>query len=247
MGDSSSASKTANACCMNTKEAARRVLVLEDLKRPREWLVEQCMQAFGPATQVDAAVNLAQARDLVQTHTYALALVDWELPDGNASALIAWLSLRRPDTITVVATIHDDDERVFAALRSGARGYLLKSQRNDLVQAQLRGIDVGQPPLSPAIALKVLDFFRQPQDAALVSAPAVAAASQEQLGARESEVLGLIAKGYKNAEVAEKLGLTCSTIGTYVRDIYRKLGISSRAQAALAADRLGLVDPSADE
>jgi DNA-binding NarL/FixJ family response regulator len=54
-------------------------------------------------------------------------------------------------------------------------------------------------------------------------------------------VLGLIAKGYKNAEVADKLGLTPSTIGTYVRDIYQKLGISSRAQAALAADRLGLI------
>ena len=65
--------------------------------------------------------------------------------------------------------------------------------------------------------------------------------ADEQLSARESEVLGLIAKGYKNAEVADKLGLTPSTIGTYVRDIYQKLGISSRAQAALAADRLGLV------
>mgnify|MGYP003458582597 CR=1 FL=1 len=206
---------------MNTNISSRRVLVLEDLTRPREWLVEQVMQAFGPATLVDAATNLGDARALVLAHSSALALVDWESPDGNASALITWLCMNRPATITVVATIHDDDERVFAALRSGARGYLLKSQRNELVQAQLKGIDLGQPPRTAGSGSNM------PAD--------------EQLSARESEVLGLIAKGYKNAEVADKLGLTPSTIGTYVRDIYQKLGISSRAQAALAADRLGLV------
>ena len=219
----------------------RRVLVVEDLTKPREWLVEQVMQAFGPGTQVDAAINLSQAHTLVVAHPYVLALVDWELPDGNASALITWLSMNRPGTTTVVATIHDDDERVFAALRCGARGYLLKSQRNELVQAQLRGIDLGQPPLSPAIALKVLDYFRQPSASVRPIDSGTAVYSDERLSPRESEVLGLIAKGYKNAEVAERLGLTPSTIGTYVRDIYQKLGISSRAQAALAADRLGLI------
>ena len=226
---------------MNTNISSRRVLVLEDLTRPREWLVEQVMQAFGPATLVDAATNHGDARALVLAHSYALALVDWELPDGNASALITWLCMNRPATITVVATIHDDDERVFAALRSGARGYLLKSQRNELVQAQLKGIDLGQPPLSPAIASKVLNHFRQPAASARTAGSGSNMPADEQLSARESEVLGLIAKGYKNAEVADKLGLTPSTIGTYVRDIYQKLGISSRAQAALAADRLGLV------
>lgn len=232
---------------MNTVDTCaqpRRVLVLEDLARPREWLVEQVMQAFGPATLVDAAVNLSEARALVSTHPYALALVDWELPDGNASALITWLCMYRPETITVVATIHDDDERVFTALRSGARGYLLKSQRNELVQAQLRGIDLGQPPLSPAIALKVLAHFRQAGSGGQPLQTEAPVYPEERLSARESEVLGLIAKGYKNAEVAEKLGLTPSTIGTYVREIYQKLGISSRAQAALAADRLGLVGTS---
>ena len=226
---------------MNTNISSRRVLVLEDLTRPREWLVEQVMQAFGPATLVDAATNLGDARALVLAHSYALALVDWELPDGNASALITWLCMNRPATITVGATIHDDDERVFAALRSGARGYLLKSQRNELVQAQLKGIDLGQPPLSPAIASKGLNHFRQPAASARTAGSGSHMPADEQLSARESEVLGLIAKGYKNAEVADKLGLTPSTIGTYVRDIYQKLGISSRAQAALAADRLGLV------
>ena len=226
---------------MTPHTTARRVLVVEDLTKPREWLVEQVMQAFGPATLVDAATNLGDARALVLAHSYALALVDWELPDGNASALITWLCMNRPATITVVATIHDDDERVFAALRSGARGYLLKSQRNELVQAQLKGIDLGQPPLSPAIASKVLNHFRQPAASARTAGSGSHMPADEQLSARESEVLGLIAKGYKNAEVADKLGLTPSTIGTYVRDIYQKLGISSRAQAALAADRLGLV------
>ncbi len=226
---------------MNTTTSSRRVLVLEDLARPREWLVEQVMQAFGSTTLVDAATNLGDARALVLAHSYALALVDWELPDGNASALITWLCINRPATITVVATIHDDDERVFAALRSGARGYLLKSQRNELVQAQLKGIELGQPPLSPAIASKVLNHFRQQGTSARTVEAGAPAYSEEQLSARESEVLGLIAKGYKNAEVADKLVLPPSTIGTYVRDIYQKLGISSRAQAALAADRLGLV------
>ncbi len=226
---------------MNTSEKQRRVLVLEDLAQPREWLVEQVIQAFGAGTIVDAATNLVEARSLVLAHLYALALVDWELPDGNASALITWLFMHRPETITVVATIHDDDERVFSALRCGAKGYLLKSQRNEPVQAQLRGIDIGQPPLSPAIALKVLDYFRHAGASARPVHDPASVHAEERLSVRESEVLGLIAKGYKNAEVAQKLGLTPSTIGTYVREIYQKLGISSRAQAALAADRLGLV------
>ena len=109
------------------------------------------------------------------------------------------------------------------------------------MQAQLKGIDLGQPPLSPAIASKVLNHFRQPAASARTAGSGPHMPADEQLSARESEVLGLIAKGYKNAEVADKLGLTPSTIGTYVRDIYQKLGISSRAQAALAADRLGLI------
>ena len=105
--------------------------------------------------------------------------------------------------------------------------------------AQLRRIELGELALSPSIALRVLRHFR----AAPVAPPhqTVTAPSAVKLTEREVDVLRLIAKGYRAPEVGPLLGITSSTVSSYVREIYRKLGISSRAEAAMEAARRGLV------
>jgi len=213
------------------------VLVLEDLADPRAWLCGLVKQAWTGVIRVDEAVNLQQARSCLTAHIYSVALVDWELPDGNAGGLIADICQRSPDTLVIVSTIHDDDERVLAALRAGAQGYVLKSQSQQTVLEQLRAIERGEPALTPSIAHKVLAYFRQrdqsPPPGALVD-------ENLSLSPRELDVLRLIAKGYRNAETAELLGMTVNTVSSYIKVVYRKLGVSSRAEAALEASRLGL-------
>lgn len=219
-----------------------RALVVEDLDEPRAWLAELLMQVLHGLQRVDTAANLAQARALMGARTYPLALVDWGLPDGTSEGLIRELVAARPDAVVIVATIHDDDAHVFPALRAGAQGYILKSQPGAVVAAQLRRIEQGEPALSPSIALRVLRHFQEPDPGALDGLSSRSQAEPAvRLTDREQDVLRLIGKGYKAPEVAELLGLSGHTVTGYVRDIYRKLGITSRAEAAMEAARRGLV------
>jgi DNA-binding NarL/FixJ family response regulator len=212
-----------------------RALIVEDLDEPRQWLAEILPLALPTVARVDTAATLAEARECMRQHDYGLALVDWGLPDGTSELLIAQLVAARADAVVIVATIHDDDTHVFPALRAGASGYILKSQPGEEVMDQLRRIEVGEPALSPSIAFH---FRAAPAQAAQ---PAPSESDAVKLTDREIDVLRLIAKGYRSAEVAPLLGITTTTVASYVRDIYRKLGISSRAEAAMEAVRRGLV------
>ncbi|RYX96712.1 MAG: response regulator transcription factor [Comamonadaceae bacterium] len=260
----SSSTGDAAAAVLSSGGLFERALVVEDLDEPREWLAELLPQALPSVRQVDSVATLALARERMREHAYGLALVDWGLPDGTSEKLIAELVAARPGAVVIVATIHDDDMHVFPALRAGASGYILKSQPQAVVIAQLRRIELGEPALSPSIAVRMLQHFRAVPTAP--SAPVSAAAAPlvpatavqrapgvsgsftpapespvRQLTDREIDVLRLIAKGYKVPEVAPLLGLSAHTVSSYVRDIYRKLGISSRAEAAMEAARRGLV------
>ena len=137
----------------------------------------------------------------------------------------------------MVVTIHDDDEHLFPALQAGAFGYILKEQARELITEQLQRISQGEPPLSPRIARRVMAYFSakaKPQRAHNDLLPNVS------LTERESEVLLRVAKGYTLPEIGVQLGLSRHTIADYVKQIYRKLNVSSRAEAALEAQRLGL-------
>ena len=139
---------------------------------------------------------------------------------------------RRGDTLIVVATVFDDDAHLFPALRAGAQGYVLKDQAPEVLADMLKGIAAGQPPLSPSVARRLLRHF---------GPPAAPTDTTNPLSPRETEVLGLIAKGYTVQQVADALELTRNTTAGYLKEIYRKLSVSSRAEATLEATRLGLV------
>ena len=165
-----------------------------------------------------------------------IALIDLGLPDGSGLDLLRALPAAAPGCIAVVTTIYADDAHLFPALRAGAAGYLLKDEPRERLESALRGILAGEPPLSPSIARRVLRTFAE-----AASAPAQAAEEDAHLSPRERETLMLIGKGYKLPEVAEALGITRTSAATYIKTVYRKLAISSRAEAALVANRLGLV------
>jgi DNA-binding NarL/FixJ family response regulator len=210
------------------------ILLLEDIPEIRAWLKALVKQIFAN-TQITECSRVQDALKLVSTQRFTLALLDLGLPDGSGVDVVAALREQQPEVQSVIVTIHDDDEHLFPALQAGAFGYLLKEQSRELLAEQLQRISQGEPPLSPSIARKVIAYFaaqRRPQAAALL--PEVS------LTDRETEVLLRVAKGYTLPEIGVQLGLSRHTIADYVKQIYRKLNVSSRAEAALEAQRLGL-------
>jgi len=208
----------------------RQILILEDLEASARWLAAVVSEAF-PNVPVTVAGTLAEARATLVQISPDIALVDLELPDGNGVELIRELAISHPACRCIVTTIYADDRHLFPALRAGAAGYLLKDQPETRVISALQAIDAGEPPLSPMIAQRLLRVFGDvPPDQADVH-----------LSPRERETLVLIAKGLRLAEVAQHLNVTRNTAAGYIKVIYRKLKVSSRAEAALEAVRMGLV------
>jgi DNA-binding NarL/FixJ family response regulator len=232
-----------------------RVLIVDDLPAALAMVRAAVLEAFAQA-QCDEADSVAGAIALLADTRFDLALIDLALPDGDGVDLIARVARAQPGCLIVVATIYDDDEHLFRALQAGAQGYLLKDQPRDWLARQLCGLVQGQPPLSPAIARRLLRHFRAetanqavpvfaPGRAAPVSgpadtAPAPSGSPEAELTIREREVLSLLAQGARSADIATALGISRHTVGDHVKHIYRKLEIGSRAEAALRARRLGL-------
>lgn len=220
----------------------KQALIVEDLPDVRAWLGQTAGAAFPglqlrTAGRLDDAVALARGAD-----RFDLALIDLGLPDGSGVDLLRALRAAQPWTVAVVVTIYDDDAHLFPALQAGAFGYLLKEQPQDALVEQLLRITQGEPPLSPPIARRVLAHFsaKAPARAALEPVPGM---PQVHLTERETEVLQRVAKGFTVPEIASQFQLSRHTVGDYIKEVYRKLDVSSRAEAALEAARRGLVGP----
>ncbi|MEN9891559.1 MAG: hypothetical protein RLY78_1854 [Pseudomonadota bacterium] len=209
------------------------ILLLEDLPEIRAWLKSLVLQVF-PTARLTECSRVQDALLQVQSARFDLCLIDLGLPDGSGTDVVARLRDLQPDAQSVVVSIHDDDEHLFPALQAGAYGYILKEQSRELITEQLQRISQGEPPLSPSIARKVIRYFAEQAKPQANLMPDV------QLTERESEVLLRVAKGFTLPEIGVQLGLSRHTIADYVKQIYRKLNVSSRAEAALEAQRLGL-------
>src|SRR5580765_5423504 len=212
------------------------ILLLEDLPEIRAWMKGLVLQVF-PHSLISEAARVHDALELITAVKFDLALVDLGLPDGSGVDVVAALRESQPEAQSVVVTIHDDDDHLFPALQAGAFGYLLKDQAAPATVEQFRRMSQGEPPLSPAIARRVMAHF-----ASRSSQRGGRSRSMPQvvLTDRENEVLLRVAKGFTLPEIALQLELSRHTISDYVKQIYRKLNVSSRAEAALEAQRLGL-------
>jgi DNA-binding NarL/FixJ family response regulator len=157
----------------------------------------------------------------------------------------------------IVTTLYSDDDHLFPALQCGADGYLLKEDRFEVLVEELQKIVRGQPPLSPAIARRLLTHFRQGAGGGVDSGPAPlnsgfqssrpmpmgrgAPLDHERLTPRESEVLTYLSKGFTIKEIANLMGIKWFTVNDHIKSIYKKLNVSSRAEAAVLASKQGLV------
>ena len=212
----------------------KNVLIVED--HPDALMVMRSIVAeIFPAAQVLDAGDCRAGLALVQANRFDLALVDLHLPDGSGLDVIGALNACSPDTRIVVSSIYGDDGHLFPALQAGAHGYLLKDDPRDSLVRQLAGILEGTPPLSPAIARKLIRHFN--------AVPAAGPRSEHNLTPREQEALALLAQGISVKHLAQSMGISPHTAGDYVKSIYRKLNITSRAEAALKATEFGLLAP----
>ncbi len=203
----------------------KTILIIEDIAETRLWLRETAHMAF-PDSDIQEASTIREAAAIIARNAFDLAIVDLGLPDGNGTNIIAALSSGRPETTIVVATVMGDDASVVTALSKGAHGYLLKDSPQEAFVRQLTLIEQGAPALSPSIARRIMEHFRR---------TAIAENEGSDLTPRERDVLGLIGRGLRNSEAARALGLSENTIASHIKSVYAKLGISTRAEAALLA------------
>lgn len=218
--------------------AFSRAVVVEDQAATRAWLSKALAEAFGHL-EVRAFASLRPAQNWLHRRddsSPTVALIDLVLPDGSGVDLIREMADLHPTITPVVVSIYDDDTHLFDAIAAGAQGYLLKDESPEAIVDALRRIERGEPPLSPSIARRMLAYFHRRSTVAVTDGRA-----DGLLTTREKEVLGLLGKGLRLSDAAQQLGLTRHTVAGYVKVIYSKLNISSRAEAALEAMRRGLI------
>lgn len=223
--------------------AIATVMMVEDEAVSRAWLDCLIGEVF-PHASLITVCTVQEAIEALSSRPIDVALVDLGLPDGSGVQVIRRLAQTNPLILSIVITGFDDDEHVLEAIQAGAQGYLLKTQPADVVVEQLRLLAEGVPQLSPSVAHRLLQYFSGAQREPSPGPPERNAGLEDELlplSAREQEVLMLIAKGLQIGQVAQALGITANTVCSHIKNIYRKRSVSSRAEAALEARRLGLI------
>ncbi len=185
------------------------------------------IQVIGKAYDGDQAI------ELVTEKKPDLVLMDLKMPGLNGIQATREIKHRFPQVKVLALTTYGDDEWVFDAIRAGADGYLLKGVKREELLNAVQGTVQGKTHVDPSVAGKLF------QSVARASTPPSSRLS-ETLSEREVEILRLIAQGYTNAEIAEKLYLTRGTVRNYVSSILEKLGVEDRTQAAILAIQCGL-------
>ena len=166
-----------------------------------------------------------------------LILMDIQMPGVDGLEATREIAKTSPSTAIVILTVREEPEKLFRAIKNGARGYLLKSMKSKEMIALLRGVADGEAPVAPAVAVYMLEEFRRLSRLA----PDESAEASCQLTGREQDVLGLSASGMSDKEIAAELSLSLHTVKTHMRNILAKLQVSNRRQAAMAARQKGLI------
>ena len=209
-----------------------RVVVVDDHPLYREGVAD----ALGDAADIDVVGTAADGEAgvaVVDEVRPDVVLMDLRMPGGGGLPATATIAARHPGTAVVVLTMSDDDDSVFAALRAGARGYLLKESEGADIARAVRAAARSEAVFGPRIADRVLAFFAS-------SRARSAAVPFPELTDREREVLDLVAHGLGNAAIAARLFLSEKTVRNRVSDVLTKLHAASRAEAVALARDAGL-------
>jgi DNA-binding NarL/FixJ family response regulator len=185
------------------------------------------MEVIGIATNGDEVISLAASLqpDVI--------LMDLQMPSIGGIEATRQILHTSPHIRILVVTMFEDDHSVFAALRAGARGYILKDADEDEILRAIRAVGCGEAIFSPAIAQRLLDFFAASRQVILPQL-------FPELTGREREILGLIAQGYSNSAIAQRLTLSLKTVANHVSNIFSKLQVADRAQAIIRAREAGI-------
>jgi DNA-binding NarL/FixJ family response regulator len=210
-----------------------RVLIADDHPLVRAGL----QAALAPLDDVEivaeAATGSAAIREAV-LHRPDVVVMDLQMPELNG--IEATRELRRvvPSAAVLVLTMFDDEDWVFAAMRAGARGYVLKGAEQHEIARAIMAVAAGEAIFGPAVATRVLAYF---------ATPPVTPTPFPGLTVREREVLDLIAAGRNNRQIADQLGLSAKTVANHISAIFAKLQVADRTQAILRARDAGLGHP----
>jgi len=205
------------------------VLIIEDNPVTRQFLNRVVRESFSDELTLSEVGTSEAALALLASHAnqpdaaFQLILVDLELPNGQGMEVLQALAPAK--AVKIATTLYSDDEHLFPALQCGADGYLLKEDRFEVAVEELQRIVRGKPPLSPAIARRMLSHFKPAPVAGHASPPALPEAAR--LSLREMEVLSYLSKGFTLKEIANLMGIKWFTVNEHIQAIYLKLKLSS--------------------
>src|SRR5262252_4045516 len=199
------------------------IAIVEDNKTIRESLME-FVQTDPECRCIGTCPTAEEALKLIPKLKPDIVLMDIQLPNMSGIECCAQLKQLLPSAQIIMVTVYEDTDRIFKALRAGACGYLLKRCSPEELISAVREVRQGGAPMSREIARKVIVSFQE---------PLAVAAEVEELSPREREILELVASGFPNKQIADRLGLTDGTVRWHLRHVYNKLHVRSRTEAAL--------------
>ncbi|OCC05827.1 hypothetical protein BA190_06240 [Labrys sp. WJW] len=211
-----------------------RVAVVEDDPAALE-RITTALEAAPDILVTASAPNTATGKTLIDKGGFDVLLCDLGLPDGSGIGLIRYAAQKYADVDIMVITIFADQDKVLESIKAGARGYLLKDERFDSFAESIREVRRGGSPISPVIARQLLKEFQPREQEADKK-------GLELLSKRELEVLKLLARGFTFVEIGDILKIGRSTVATYVKNIYQKLEVNSRAEAVFEASSMGVIN-----
>jgi DNA-binding NarL/FixJ family response regulator len=214
-----------------------RLLLVDDQRLMRDGLrtileLEQDFDVVGEAENGQAGL------DAFEEFVPDVVLMDIRMPGMDGVEATRRMIMRWPDARVIILTTFDDDEYIFEGLRAGALGYLLKDVSGDELAEAIRKVADGGALIEPSVARKVIAEFARLEPAARPLNEGLA----DPLSEREIEILQLLAQGLSNKQIASRLHLAEGTVKNYISNIFNKLGVSDRTQAALRARELGVLE-----
>ncbi len=204
--------------------------------------LQRALLAAPDMRHAGAAGTRAEGLALLQGPPVDVLLVDLGLPDGSGIDVIRAAAKVWPSCSIMVSTNFGDETHVMRSIEAGAAGYLLKDSSATKIVEEIRSLASGGSPISPIIARQVLARFRHDAAASLAGDAPLAPDAPQPLSAREKEVLDFITKGFTAHEIAKLMHLSHFTVRTFVRRIYSKLKVTSKAEAIYEARSQGLLE-----
>jgi two-component system response regulator DevR len=214
-----------------TKGGQIRILVVDDHEMVREGLMSM-LQSELDFDVVGQTGHGAEVVELVEATRSDVVLLDARLPDLSGVEVCRRLTQSHPEVAVVILTTYTDPDLVQECIQAGARGYVVKDVERFSLKESIRAVYRGQSVLAPQVAGQVIERSRTRQPAA---------SRRAALSASQVSILRLISRGHSNREIAAEVHLSENTVKTHVQEIFRKLGVRNRVEAAILAGKSGWI------